>query len=794
MNAPSPIDERIQLAVQHQEAGRLAEAEAIYRSVLHLEPNNLKALHLLAILASQMGRPEVTAELLRRVVQLEPAYAEAHSDLGSALHSLGRNQEALVEFRHAVALKPEFGVAYNNLGNVLHEEKCYAEAVEAYERAIRHLPDFAEAHNNLGNALLAVDRTEEAMAAYARALHCNPQYPEGLFNLGIAFETCGRFDDAIAASRRAIALRPDYAEAHYLLGCALHGKGQLDEAIDSFHRVLALRPDHVHSQNDLGSALADKGLLDEAIAAYRKAIELDPDYAGAWNNLGVVLQTKWKLPEAIAACREAVRLQPGSVEPHYNLGNALRLSCRLDEAAEACREALRIDPHHAQSHNGLGNVLKDLGEIDSAVQEYRRAIELDPENIEAHSNYLLTLYYHPGYDGPAILKEAREWDRMHAESLKRFLERHENDPKPGRRLRIGYVSPDFRHHVAGSSVLPFLQNHDREEVEVFCYSNVLNPDGVTLKFQSAAHHWRNLIGVSDEQAAAMIRADGIDILVDLALHSARNRLLLFARKPAPIQICYLGYCGTTGLHTMDYRLSDPFLDPILNLESYGEETAYLPRSYWCYEPFEPTPVPAPLPASSAGFITFGCLNNYAKVSIDALELWLDILEALPDSRLLLNVPEGSPREKVLQKLRDRGLSASRLEMVAHQPWKDYVACLQRVDIALDPFPYGGGITSCDALWMGVPVVTLAGRTAVGRAARSLLFNLHLGDLVAESGEQYRTIAVSLAKDIPRLKELHSSLRGRVEGSSLRDPKSFARALEGIYRRLWVRWCGVRRAS
>ena len=341
----------------------------------------------------------------------------------------------------------------------------------------------------------------------------------------------------------------------------------------------------------------------------------------------------------------------------------------------------------------------------------------------------------------------------------------------------------------GYQLLPLLREHDRRHFEIFCYSHLQRGDDVTEKVRSLSDHWQNIVRLGDEEAEAMIRADGIDILVDLALHTARNRLPLFARKPAPVQVSYLGYCGTTGLEAIDYRLSDPYLDPAESDPAcYREETLRLPHCYWCYQPGGVTPSPGPLPAARAGYVTFGCLNNFAKVCAPALELWAEIMREVRGSRLLLHAPTGSSQRDVIERFASRNVSRERLEFVWRQSWEEYVQSLSRIDLALDPFPYGGGITTCDALWMGVPVVSLSGRTAVGRGGRSILANLGLADLIGESPREYCDIAVSLSRDLARLAGLRSTLRERMEQSPLRDAPGFARAVESVYRKIWRRRC------
>ncbi len=354
---------------------------------------------------------------------------------------------------------------------------------------------------------------------------------------------------------------------------------------------------------------------------------------------------------------------------------------------------------------------------------------------------------------------------------------------------MGYVSPDFRDHVVGSNFFPLLREHDQTRFDIFCYANVLSPDAMTRRLEAQCAHWRNIAGCNDQEAAEAIRADRIDILVDLALHTAHNRLPLFARKPAPVQVSYLGYCGTTGLEAIDHRLSDPYLDPPgTDLGCYSERTICLPHCTWCYQPGGPMPEISPLPALRAGFVTFGCRNNFAKVSSLALDLWLEILLAVPRSRLVLYAPAGACREALLERFVRKNITAERLQFIGKQPWEQFVRSYQAVDIALDPFPYCGWITTCDALWMGVPVISLSGRTAVGRGGCSILSNIGLPELVAQSPQEYVEIAVSLAGDLSRLVELRATLRERMERSPLRDAKAFARDIEAAYRQMWRTWC------
>jgi predicted O-linked N-acetylglucosamine transferase (SPINDLY family) len=366
---------------------------------------------------------------------------------------------------------------------------------------------------------------------------------------------------------------------------------------------------------------------------------------------------------------------------------------------------------------------------------------------------------------------------------------HPNDRSPDRRLRIGYVSPDFSRHPVGRFLLPLLESHDHARFEIFCYASVRAPDAVTDACRAAADTWRDVVGQSDEQVAAIVCRDRIDILVDLTMHMAGNRLLLFARKPAPVQVSYLAYCGATGLTTIDYRLTDPYLDPPGGEQrSGGEQPIRLPETYWCYRSTVLAPPVGPLPALRSGHVTFGCLNNFAKVSGPTLVAWSRLLQTLPESRLLLHARPGSHCDRVRDLVARQGVRPERLGFVDRLAAAEYFRVYGQIDVALDPFPFGGGTTTCDALWMGVPVVSLAGATAVGRSGLSILSNLGRAEWVARDGEQYLRIAVDLAQDLPSLEELRGTLRAQMQASPLMDVPRFARNVEAAYRMMWQRWC------
>jgi protein O-GlcNAc transferase len=658
-------------------------------------------------------------------------------------------------------------------------------------RAIALSPRYAEAYINLGNALKDRGQIDEAIAAFRQAIALKPSLHEAHSNLGNVLRDKGQVDEAIAACRRAIALMPNYPGAHCNLGNALLDKGELDEAIAAFRRAIALNSSFPQAHNNLGNALREKGQFDEAIAAFGHAIVLNPTFSQAHSNLGNALKDKGRVDEAIAAYRRAIALTPKLPEAHGNLGSALVDKGELDAAIGAFRQAIALRSDYAEAQVNLGDALKTMGQVDEAIDAFRRAVALRPDNAQAHSNLVLSMHYQTGCDARTIAEENSRWNRRHAEPLKRFIPAHANDRDPDRRLKIGYVSPDFRNHPVGRFFLPLAAHHDRNRVEVIAYAHVPAPDTMTERLRSCVEHWRDIARLSEDEAAELVRQDGIDILVDLAMHSAGNRLLVFARKPAPVQATYLAYCSSTGLETIDYRFSDPYLDPPGDDESvYSERTIRLPETYWCYQPGIDMTLASGTPALEPRVVTFGSLNNFSKVNESVLKVWADILRAVPTSELLIHAHEGSHRRRVWDRLECEGIAPRRVRFTGRIPFREYLELYGQIDIALDTFPFGGGTTTCDALWMGVPVVSLAGKTAAGRGGLSILSNVGLPELVANSEAMYVRLARELAEDLPRLGDLRSTLRLRMEQSPLMDAPRFARNVEAAYRKMWRTWCGA----
>lgn len=608
---------------------------------------------------------------------------------------------------------------------------------------------------------------------------------------GLWLHRTGRLSEAEAAYWLALQSEPDCAEALNLLGVLCCQTGRREQAIRWLERAVSLRPAKAAYHNNLGLALQAAGKTEPAKEAFRRALQLEPRYPEAHNNLGNLLLNLGCTEEAITHYRRALELRPGYAHAANNLGNALRHARRPSDAEAAYREAIRLDPAYAEAYTNLGGLLGGQARLAEALDCFRHALEIRPQDPHAHSALLMHLHYDPSQTPEAIFAEHLNWRCRHAAHLEAAAYAHRNQGVPERRLRLGYVSPDFRRHAVAFFLEPILESHDRTQFEVFCYSDVVAPDAVTDRLAGLADHWRPVCGLSDEALAELVREDRIDILVDLAGHTAQNRLLAFARKPAPIQVNWLGYPNTTGLRTMDYRITDARADPPgWNEHLHTERLARLPEVFLCYRP--PGEAPEPGELDKAGEICFGAAHSMAKLNPPLLGLWARLLARVPRSRLLLKAPalaDCATRERTLTMLEQAGIARGRVELASPtESFRDHLAFYQRIGVALDAFPYHGTTTTCEALWMGVPVVSLAGRAHVSRVGSSLLAAVGLAELVADTPEAYVETAAALAADAARLAEMRKQLRARVAEGPLGDAARFTRRLEAAYREMWRRWC------
>ena len=704
-------------------------------------------------------------------------------------HLAGRLADAEPIYRQVIAEHPDQPDAYHRLGMLACQAGNAQQAVILIDRAIQINPNEWRYHCGRGEVLLAVNQYTGAIAAFERALGLNGDAPEALFRLAVTLHKTEELDRAIAVYQRLLSVNPNLAEVHNHLGSALQSAGRLSEAIAAFRQAVRLQPVNAEALNNLGSALHESGKSDEAIAAYNAALTFRPDSVPLYHNLGNVLATQKRFDEAAAALHRALALDPEFAAGWCSLAKVLSQQGQFDAAVDACRNAVKFDPDSAEAYTMLGGWLKVCGWLNESLDCLKSAAALKPDDSELQSRVIETVHYMSEFDPPALLREAQRFDTLHARRLGRNVARHENNRDPDRRLRIGYISPNFRYTVARYVMFPVLSQQNHEQFEVFCYSDVGSPDDLTERYQALADGWRPITGRGDAEVAELIRADRIDILVDPTMHSGNGHLLVFARKPAPIQLTYGAYPGTTGLNAMDYRFTDPYLDPDRESDRhYAERSIRLPDTYWCFDPFLDDIFPSELPALANNFLTFGCLNNFCKVTDETLAMWGKVLANVPNSRLILHCPDvGSARRRVLETLGEHDVAAERIEFFSRLPRLDYLRVYHRVDICLDTLPYTGGITSLESFWMGVPVVTRIGWTVVGRHGWSQLCNLGMRELAARDDDEFVSIVTTLADDLPRLADLRRTLRDRLSQSPLMDVPKAVRNIEKAYRQMWHTW-------
>jgi predicted O-linked N-acetylglucosamine transferase (SPINDLY family) len=586
--------------------------------------------------------------------------------------------------------------------------------------------------------------------------------------------------------------RPPSSVAAEQLSRALErqARGDFHGAEQVYRSILAGRPEDASTLHLLGHVLTMQAKTAEAVSVLSRAAELAPDDADVSFNLGCALHREGQRGAAERAFRRAVDLRPGFVAAWLSLAGVMTDADDLDAAEDCFQRVLALEPGFAEAHYNYGNLLHREGRIDEAVSSYRTAVKLKPDFMRAHSNLVYALNFSDKFSPEQIFNEHREWGRRHADPLTPMGPAHPNPRTTGRTLRVGYVSPNFRDHAVTYFFEPTLTRHDPSRVTAYCYSDVERPDAYTRRLRRAAHAWREIAGQDDQSVAELVRRDGIDILVDLTGHTDNHRLLVFARKPAPVQVTWNGYANTTGMLAMDYRITDARADPPGMTEHlHTERLVRLPGMYMAFMPQVESPEVSAAPVLEAGRVTFGSLNALSKVTTRAIRVWSDILSALPGSRLLMvTVPAGRARQQIVRNFAEHGIDGARLEFLPRLPVAEFLAAHARVDVALDPFPFNGTTTTCQTLWMGVPVVTLAGKSHVSRVGASMLAAVGLEQCVAQDENDYVRKALALAAQPARLQELRHDLRKRVSTSPLLDGTKLTRDLEGAYATMWEIYC------
>lgn len=783
----------LEVGMANEDTGRLKEALGYYDAAIRLRPDLGRAHFNRGNVLLELDDPEAAVDAFTRALDCKPDSAAAHYNMGNALARLGQREEGVAAYQRALVLKPDFADAEVALGVALHDLKHTDEAIECFRRALAMKPDYAEVYYNLAGALVDRGNLDEAVRTLRQGLEIKPDYAEAHAKLGMALADLGQFDDAAASYIAALKFRPDLVEAHNNLAAALISLGQPEAAIEYYRQALESDPNQPEVHSNLGVALKKLGRYEDAVASYRRALAIKPDFAEAHSNLGTALHKLGQIDEAISSYRKALELAPDHAEVHNNLGFLQYQLGQLEAATESFRRSLGGNPERIESLSNLGSVLTDLGQLDEAAAIYRQALEIKPDYTLAHSNLIFTQNYLAEQTASELFLEAQRFGKIVEKKARRYTT-WSNSPNPARRLRVGLVSADLRQHPVGyfaENVLKALIAQSDNRLELIAYFNYDETDDTSERIKALCAGWHDVDDFSDERLAQLVRDDGIDILIDLSGHTGKNRLPMFAWKPAPVQVSWLGYYATTGVAAIDYLIADSWTLPESEEKNFTETIWRLPETRLCFTPPAEALETAPLPSLSNDYITFGCFNNLTKMNDQVVELWARILTAIPNSRLFLKaraLAEVSTQQSVDKRFSAHGIDPQRLTFETYVPRANYLAAYSQVDIALDPFPFPGGTTTVEALWMGVPVLTLAGKHFLARQGVGLLMNAGLPKWVASDLDNYVALAVKHSSDIHRLATLRAGLRQQVLASPIFDAARFARHFEAALRGMWEQWC------
>jgi len=827
MTASSKLDSLLDAGIAHLQSGDNSQAEKNLRAALALDPTHPEALNLLGVSLHQSGKDAEARTILTQAIASDNTLSDAHYNLAEVFRSLGETDQARSSYTQCIRLDPDNLLAKRRLAEVcalLQDYKAAAfmagellarlpsdgplalwtgqlflraemveGAIQSLTTAISLLPDNVEAHGLLWRALASRGKHEKALEVINSALAIDPDNQDAMLDRTRLLYTMHRNEEATDAAENYVRRFPDDAPGHFLLGSVLLRAQELGAAAIAFAQFIKLDPENADGYAKLGHILLSMGHLSDAEVQLNEAIKLNPKLVGARVHLSVVIERFPKREEeAVDAARAAVEAGPNDPEALNWLGMLLVRKGRLTEAAETFNKTLEIQPNHPAALTGLGILLAGQGQIKLAWEKFETAMDAAPSDPMSIMSALFFANAHPDLKNEDIFVLHQRWASLHQKKSPRPFTHWENDRRTDRRLRIGYISPDLRAHSVSYFFEPLLTAHDRSRVHVSVFDNTLAADPVTLQLSKLADEWFRIVGAGDERVIEIIRDQNIDILVDLAGHTAESRITVFARKPAPIQVNYLGYPNTTGLSEMDYRLTDDLADPPGADTYYTEQLIRLPLGFLCFQ-YNRTDAPAgPLPVNDAGFITFASFNAVHKINDKVIALWADVLKSVPGSQILLKAAgfaDPQTCDLVAADFAKNGVERDRIIFAGRTPsYDDHMALYNRCDIALDTFPYNGTTTTCEALWMGLPVISLAGDRHSGRVGLSILSRLSLPELIAHSPKEFLAIAVKIAADRGYLSNLRSTLRQRMIGSTLMDAPAHAREIEDVYERIWQEWC------
>jgi predicted O-linked N-acetylglucosamine transferase (SPINDLY family) len=782
IDSPS-VEDLLRQGLSHHQAGQPVEAARLYEKALKSQPNHPDGLHLLGVAKLQTGDTLGSIEHLRRAIQLRPKDPSFWLNLGNALFRAEAPGEAIHAYDRSIALQPENAEAHFNRANVWAAGGDHEAAIEGYEQALSRAPHHVGAHFNLANSLMALQREADALGFYLTVAQAAPDFPNLWTNVGICLANLKQYGDAENAFHAALRQAPEDSQAHNNLGTLLAKQERWDEAIEALSTAAKLQPTDLTVRLNLARTL-QRARRGTALFVAEGATVLAPNVAETWVVLGDTRLAFGMTEAVLEAYEHALRLDPECLFDSNNLGLAYYRNGRLDEAIAFYDKVLERRPGDADAWADLGVARLHQGDVEGAIGDMARSIEIRPENEFAHSNYLLCHCYSHRHSAEDIRDLSMDWAKVHTPVGGELppVRRERGD-----RLRVGYLSADFHAHPAGNLYAAMFPFHDPERVEVYAYSTNPFRDEVTERIESACRRYEVVEDLAADELAAKVRADEIDVWVDLLGHTPGHRLRAFGLHPAPVQASWLGYFGTTGMSQMDFLLADRHVVPERHEAHFTEHIARFPSCMYAYQPPQLEVEPGTLPRDRNGFVTFGCFNNLSKIHEGVVALWCEALRELPGSRIVLNRwPFSSPstRERYWRWFEANGVSRDRVDLRFTKGREAYFGSYADVDLMLDSFPYGGGTTTSDALWMGVPVVSLSAERFVGRMTETILHAVGVPELLPASETDFVRMAVDLAEDSNRLGEYRATLRGRLVQSPLCDVRRFTRELEDVFEWMW----------
>ncbi|WP_156967577.1 tetratricopeptide repeat protein [Comamonas granuli] len=787
-----PATRELQAAIALFNQKAYAKALASTKRLAQRYPSSGATWKLLGAIQQQLGHAQEALQAKRKAAHMLPLDPEAHCNLANTLVSEGLMEEALASFGRALELDDGYALAHFNQANALMEMGRMEDAEAGYRRAAALAPHWADVHSNLGFLLRKQGRLEEAAQSYRQALSIAPGDPVNLQNLGLVYSAQGQVEEALQCFKAAVAASPASADLQGAYGETLHAMGRLSAAETAFRRALQLQPDHPTALRRLGHLLQHQGRLKEAETCLRRCLAMQPDDVVILFEIGSNLAAQKRWDEALTVFRDAIARKPDFAEAHINLSQALYEKGDYERAAEEVKASLQVLPEVASLHSNLGVIHTMQGKVDEALGDFQRALELKPDFDFARSCMLYALSHSTDVDQEELTREHLLFGDRIAQRVGRFVRTsHANDRDPERTLRIGFVSADFRQHAVAKFFIPFIEAFaKRSDLICYAYYNHAARDIDTEAIERHFAVWRPVIGLSDERLAAQIEEDAIDILIDLSGHTAGNRLAMFGRKPAPVQVTWGGYPGTTGVRAIDYRLVEHgYMAPEVFQRQFVEKMVELP-AVSAFHGLESMPDVNDAPVLANGFLTFGSFNRLSKVNREVIAAWCRVLRALPTSRLLMaGMPGVGTPAQILEWFEQEGIAADRLLFRPRTDFYNYLHLHREVDLCLDTFPYTGGTTTNHALWMGVPTLTVAGDTYPSRQSAMFLRRVGLErGFVLDSVDDMVEQSLYWARHAERLQQVRSRLRGHLLHIHSAQLDVVAAGLAQALRVMWRRWC------